>query len=147
MSSKYKKICFLCGKEYQYCSSCKDFRTQPTWKNMFHSENCYKIFSLSTQFAQGSYSAEEARLMLDKYDLSDIDNFKPDAIEQIKIIQNSKPTVIEENVDKKGETKVETKVETKSKKNDVEAKDVLPEATTFKKKKKSMKRTSDKSIQ
>lgn len=142
MSSKYKKICFLCGKEYQYCSSCKDFRTQPTWKNMFHSENCYKIFSLSTQFAQGSYSAEEARLMLDKYDLSDIDNFKPDAIEQIKIIQNSKPTVIEEKVDKEVETKDETKDKTKDNK-----KDVLSEATTFKKKKKSMKKSSDKSIQ
>ena len=67
--------------------------------------------------------------------------------EQINIIQNSKPTVIEEKVDKKVETKVETKDETKvSQKESVEVKDVLPEATTFRKKKTSMKKSSDKKV-
>lgn len=144
MASRYKKICYLCGKEYQYCSNCRDFRTQPAWKNMFHDENCHKLFNLSTQFAQGSLTEEEARKILAGCDLSDIDNFRKDVIEQIKIIQNSKPTVIEEKVDKKVETKDETKVETKVKKENVEVKEVLPEATTFRKKKKSMKKTSDK---
>lgn len=147
MASRYKKICYLCGKEYQYCSNCRDFRTQPAWKNMFHDENCHKIFNLSTQFAQGSYTEEEARKILASCDLSDIDNFRQDVINQIKIIQNSKPTVIEEKVDKQVETKDETKDETKvSQKENVEAKDVLSEATTFKKKKKSMKKSSDKKV-
>lgn len=140
MASRYKKICYLCGKEYQYCSNCRDFRTQPTWKNMFHSENCHKLFNLSTQFAQGSLTEEEARKILVGCDLTDIDNFRQDVIDQIKIIQNSKPTVIETKVDKQ----VETKGETKDYKKDVEAEEILPEATTFKKKKKSMKKTSDK---
>lgn len=147
MANRYKKICYLCGKEYQYCSSCRDFKTQPAWKNMFHSENCHKLFNLSTQFAQGYRTVEEAQEILSKCDLTDINNFRQDVIEQINIIQNSKPTVIEEKVDKQVETKDETKDETKvSQKENVEAKDALPESTTFKKKKKSMKKSSDKRV-
>lgn len=148
MASRYKKICYLCGKEYQYCSNCRDYRTQPTWKNMFHSENCHKLFNLSTQFAQGSLTEKEARKILASCDLTDIDNFRPDVIGQIEIIQNSRPTVIEKKVDKKVETKDETKYETKDEtkinKENVEVEEILPDATTFKKKKKSMKKSSDK---
>lgn len=143
MASRYKKICYLCGKEYQYCSNCRDFRTQPTWKNMFHDENCHKLFNLSTQFAQGYRTQEEARKILASCDLSDIDNFRQDVIDQIKNIQNSKPTVIEKKVDKQVEIKNETKENNKN----VEVKEVLPEASTFRKKKKSMKKVSDKGIQ
>lgn len=148
MSSKYKRICYLCGKEYKYCSSCRDYKLQPSWKGMFDSENCNTLFNLSTRYAQGFCSLEEAKAVLAQCDLSNIDSFRSDVVEQINIIQNSKPTVIEEKVDEQVETKDETKDETKvSQKENVEAKDVLPEAATFRKKKKSMKKTSDKSIQ
>ena len=139
MASRYNKICFLCGKEYRYCSNCKDFRTQPTWKNMFDTKNCYKIFSLSTQFAQGVYTKEEANAILKNYDLSDIDTYRQDAIEQIRIIQSADNNRNEEinlvNINKKKDE------DNKSKETD--AKGAISEASTFKKKKKSMKRASN----
>lgn len=143
----YKKICHLCGKEYKYCSSCRGYYNQPAWKNMFHSENCDTIFNLAVQFVNKKKTVEEAQEILSKCDLTDINNFRQDVIEQINIIQNSKPTVIEEKVDKQVETKDETKDETEvNQKENVEAKDVLSEVTTFRKKKKSMKKSSDKKV-
>jgi len=147
----YKRICHLCGKEYKYCSSCRGYSNQPAWKNMFHSENCDIIFNLAVQFVNKKKTVKEAQEILSKCDLTDINNFRQDVIEQINIIQNSKPTVIEEKVDKQVETKDKTKDETKdetkvSQKENVDVKDVLPEATTFRKKKKSMKKSSDKRV-
>ena len=145
MAGRYKKICYLCGKEYQYCSNCRDYKTQPTWKNMFHDENCHKLFNLSTQFAQGYYTEEEAKKILAECDLTNIDSFREDVIEQIKIIQNSKPIVTEEKAEKQVETKYESKVETKDNKDD-NTETVLPEVSEFKRKKKTMKKSSDKKV-
>jgi hypothetical protein len=140
--NKYKKICYLCGKEYRYCSNCRQFKTQPTWKNMFDTENCYKIFSLSTQFAQGTYTKEEANELLKTYDISDIDMFRPDAVEQLKIIQTAEkviPKTIETaDVDSQEKSKADEKLD------NANEKDVFKDASNFKKKKKSMKKASTK---
>lgn len=147
MASRYKKICYLCGKEYQYCSNCRDFRTQPAWKNMFDTEDCHEIFNISTQFAQGYLSKEEAKEKLKKHDLSNMTSFKPEAIEQIQLIliESPKEEIVEEVavVKTNDEAMVEEKEELIDKTGTLDIKDTIPEASTFKKKKKSMKKISN----
>ena len=147
MASRYKKICYLCGKEYQYCSNCRDFRTQPAWKNMFDTEDCHEIFNISTQFAQGYLSKEEAKEKLKKHDLSNMMSFKPEAIEQIQLIliESPKEEIVEEVavVKTNDEAMAEEKEELIDKTGTLDIKDTIPEASTFKKKKKSMKKISN----
>lgn len=74
--NKLNKICVLDKKAYHYCSSgCKDSIGKPPWMMSFCSENCKDIFSTISSFKSGNKTAQEARAILDKCDLSNKDNF------------------------------------------------------------------------
>ena len=73
---KNNKTCILCGKVYTYCEHCKDFAHLPVWMNIFHEENCKKIFSIATEYNLGNISEDVAKDKLADCDLSNKDNFK-----------------------------------------------------------------------
>ena len=54
------KKCTACGTTYEYCNSCAEFKTQPSWKNIFCDEDCKKIFMAVTDYKAGEITAEEA---------------------------------------------------------------------------------------
>lgn len=68
--------CYLCGKDYQYCSTCSQDRMKPVWMSEFHSENCKNIFNICTRFNMGMMSKTEAQTALKSCDLSNKENFK-----------------------------------------------------------------------
>lgn len=76
MARKIKKICVLCGNEYEiYCVNCREAINQPTWKNSFCCENCRDIYSATAGYFGKSYSAQEAKVLLDMCDLSNKEHF------------------------------------------------------------------------
>lgn len=73
--AKKNKVCLTCGTNYTYCSNCN--KKDPTWMAEFHSEECKIIFDTCTRYNMQLISKEEARMILEKYDLSNKENFKP----------------------------------------------------------------------
>lgn len=76
--SRYNRTCILCGKEYKFCSNCKEESHQPAWKNIYCSENCRSIFNTAVAYADKSIDIKEAKKRIDHCDLSEIENFKED---------------------------------------------------------------------
>lgn len=68
--------CYLCGQDYQYCSTCSQDKMKPAWMSEFHSENCKNIFDICTRFNMNLMSKVEAQDTLNSCDLSNKANFK-----------------------------------------------------------------------
>ena len=68
--------CYLCGRDYQYCSTCSQDKMKPVWMSEFHSENCKNIFDICTRFNMQLMSKTEAQDALNTCDLSNKENFK-----------------------------------------------------------------------
>ena len=71
------RTCYICGESYQYCPTCSQDRTKPSWMAEFHSANCVKIFDIATRFNSKKLTKEEAKKAMEKCDLSNKANFKP----------------------------------------------------------------------
>ena len=88
--SKFDKICVVCGKKYQYCDSCSDFRSLPRWMNAYCGENCHTIFNTMMAYNAKLKTAEEVAEVLSKCDLSNKDSFNPAILEFIDKIFEKK---------------------------------------------------------
>lgn len=69
--------CYLCSETYQYCPTCSQDRTKPSWMAEFHSENCKDIFDICTRFNMELLTKSEAKEAVEKCDLSNKLNFRP----------------------------------------------------------------------
>ena len=67
---KYKKICLLCKKDYEYCSGCSKFKHLPTYMNIFCGENCKTIYEVMNNYESGSIDIDTAKKQLDELDTS-----------------------------------------------------------------------------
>ena len=83
---KNNKKCIVCGKVYTFCNSCSAFDRYPRWMGIYHDENCKNVFEITSDYLSGDITKEEAKVRLDKCDLSNKQNFHKvilDAINQI----------------------------------------------------------------
>lgn len=78
--------CYLCGRHYEYCSTCSQDRMKPVWMSEFHSENCKNIFDICTRFNMNLMSKSEAQKALKSCDLSNKENFKSYVIRDLENI-------------------------------------------------------------
>lgn len=77
MAKKIKKICCVCDTSYEiFCPSCREAMNQPSWKNIFHDENCRKIYETSSAYLIGKIDDEVARKNFDMCDLTNKNQFK-----------------------------------------------------------------------
>lgn len=60
-----KRICTICGKQYEYCGHCPNKNKIEPWRNIFCSENCKETFHIYDSFLTGKLSALEARNKLE----------------------------------------------------------------------------------
>lgn len=81
MSKKKTRTCLICGKEYEYCASCRGIQAADYWKLAWCSENCKEISNILGDVAANQLSINEARTKLGKCDLTKIGTFvaKPKA--------------------------------------------------------------------
>lgn len=154
-TKRYRRTCTVCGKEYEFCPDCREYALQPSWKNIYHDENCREIAHILTAVGR-TITAEEAKEKIAKCDLTNKDNFnevwrKPlfellginEKIEEPKV---EEPKVEEKIEEPKVGLKVEEiKIEEKAAepKEDVKTEetknDYVSEISNFKKKNKKRK--------
>lgn len=67
---KLNKTCKVCGTRYAYCDGCLEYAHLEPWHNLFHDENCRKIFHIVTDFQAGLLTKASAQVLLEECDLS-----------------------------------------------------------------------------
>ena len=82
--------CIVCGKEYEYCNSCKSHLGLPTWMALYHDENCRSIMNIATEYIAGNMTKADAKAELDKCDLTNKKNFKESLLNVINEILDAK---------------------------------------------------------
>lgn len=81
---KPNRKCICCGEAYEYCGSCRESAKLPTWKILFDTENCKKIFYTVTDYLAGEISDDIAKLQFENCDLSRKEFFTPTIQDTIK---------------------------------------------------------------
>ena len=90
MSNKKKRKCIVCGKEYEYCNSCKTHIKLPTWMSLYHNDNCRNIMNIATEYMAGNITQESAKSKLDACDLREKARFKESVLNAINEIYVTK---------------------------------------------------------
>ena len=106
---KNNRICIVCSTKYTYCPNCAEFDHLEKWHTIYHDENCKNIFEAASDYLAGYITKEEAKLKLDKCDLSNKANFHHKIVEAIDEVYGTN----KENTEKTTETKKSTKSTTK----------------------------------
>lgn len=75
MSKKGLRTCCVCHKQYNFCLCNPEDRKKDTLYFAYCSENCRDIYKATSDYENGKISANEAKMQLDKLDLSKIENF------------------------------------------------------------------------
>ncbi len=149
-TKRYRRTCTVCGKEYEFCPDCREYALQPSWKNIYHDENCREIAHILTAVGR-TITAEEAKEKIAKCDLTNKDNFnevwrKP-LFELLEINEKIEEPKVEEKIEepKVGLKVEEIKIEEKAAepKEDIKTEetknDYVSEISNFKKKNKKRK--------
>lgn len=74
MEQKLRRCC-VCGTEYKYCNKCDADAKKPAWYFSFCSENCKNIYDVTSKYEDKNIDAAKASEILNKLDLSRLDNF------------------------------------------------------------------------
>lgn len=101
MAERTNAVCAICGRGYYMCMSCKDKMALSPWKVHTDTSEHYKIFQILRGETTGVYTKEEAKVKLQKVDLSDVDTFtehiksRINSIMQNDIVQTSSVSVVD----------------------------------------------------
>lgn len=82
---KFRK-CICCSREYNYCGNCPSDKDKETWYALYCSANCHDIFHAANDYGFGLITKEEAKKKIEACDLSNLDNFNPIVMEDVKEI-------------------------------------------------------------
>ncbi len=86
-----KRICYTCGREYEYCPTCAGFKTKPRWMCNWDSEECKDVFQVLTANSFGDASKDDVKAVLDKYGVKDYSKYQPSIQAHIeKVLKTSK---------------------------------------------------------
>ena len=128
---KDNRVCICCGTSYRYCSGCAEYAHLPQWKNIYDKIECKVIFDVATDYNAKLITKEEAKTILSKYDVKNI-NMKESLNKVINEILGD--NTIKTNAEKPVEKNTEKVKETVEKK--YEAKTVMTESVDKNAKKK-----------
>lgn len=85
MAEKNNAHCSICGKSYQLCHSCSDQKILKPWRAVTDSIEHYKVY-LAIHGYTLSKNKARAKKELEKCNLSDLNDFKPEIKTVIKEI-------------------------------------------------------------
>ena len=49
----HERICICCGKKYEYCPHCGDYKNKPRWMTNYDDEGCHIAFQTVTDYLAG----------------------------------------------------------------------------------------------
>ena len=96
---KDNKVCICCGTTYKYCSGCAEYAALPQWKNIYDKIECKVIFDVATDYNAKHITKEEAKKLLGKYDIKNI-NMKESLAKIINEILNNTTFAVEKTAEK-----------------------------------------------
>ena len=103
------RTCVLCGKTYSFCPVCNpEDRLKPTWYFCWCSDNCHEIDEVTSAFEDGRMTDSEAKVKLEKLDLSRKEYFGESYKNSIVSIMKAKAQVIKKE-NKKSKVKSDKK--------------------------------------
>ena len=59
-----ERKCICCGTRYVYCSRCPGGVHQPSWRNIYDTEECMKLFDICSAYKNGFMKKGEALIKL-----------------------------------------------------------------------------------
>lgn len=68
------KVCYCCGNAYSFCPSCNS--SAPTWRNLFDTEECNKVFRVISNYNTGKATADDVKAVVETYNIKDFSKFK-----------------------------------------------------------------------
>ena len=86
--SNTNATCSVCGKAYRMCLSCRDYARLHPWQLHTDTSEHYKVYQILNGNSCKIYTKEEAREMLRKVDLSDMDTYLPHVRNHIREIMD-----------------------------------------------------------
>lgn len=105
MAKKNTKTCLICGKKYEYCTSCRGAQSAEYWKTNWCSENCKAISNIIGNVYANQTSVADARTQLGKCDLTKLTSFLEVPKKNINNILNGNTVKDDANKTAKAETK------------------------------------------
>lgn len=106
-NSEKNATCIICGKKYHLCIACERNKSNwKFWKVLTDTENCYKVYQVVNDYNFNKISKDEARVLLEALDLSELETYKDSVKKTIKDILKTKrntrfvkkePVKVEEN--------------------------------------------------
>lgn len=84
--SKKTRVCYACGKKYEYCPTCPTDSMKPTWMFCFDTEECKEVFSVLSEYGADSTKTtkDDVKKVLDKYNVTDYGKFNETIQKQLK---------------------------------------------------------------
>lgn len=101
--AKDNRVCCVCGNSYYYCiNDCIDSINKPTWLGSFCCENCRNIYNACAFYNINQMSKDEAKNILEKCDISNIESFT-DATKKLinEILKNDEVVSKQSNIEDK----------------------------------------------
>lgn len=90
--SNINAYCKICGKGYHVCNTCKTQKTFKAWRSVTDTIDHFLIYSAIHNYTV-SKNKELAKTELEKCDLTDMENFKPEIKSVIKEIMQASSKV------------------------------------------------------
>ena len=84
--AKGKRTCIICGAKYSYCPNCGDGDKAETWRYLYDSELCNKIFDILSALAHDHIKKDEAKRKLEALNIPKGMKFNESVKEQIDAI-------------------------------------------------------------
>ena len=93
------RYCTVCGDHYLYCR-CQEYSHMEPWHDAYDTENCKNLYNITAGWINGWLDKEVEIARLNKCDLSKMDKFPQWMQDTIKEMQNYKPDVSLDAVEK-----------------------------------------------
>lgn len=66
--------CMVCGKKYNFCTICGKGNPYDTWKYIYCSEDCRKLFNIASDWTANKINATAAKIKLDEINIPPLEN-------------------------------------------------------------------------
>ena len=103
-----ERTCIVCSQKYLYCPNCGIGDPQETWRNLYDSEGCNKIFDVVSLYKNGHINKSEAIMKLKSplVDLSDLNKYGEEyRVVLEELIKDDSDKQKEDDADKKRKNK------------------------------------------
>ena len=96
--SKGLRKCIVCGSEYTYCPKCGKGDKNETWRYLYDTELCNKVFDIVSSFSNKHIDKDDAKKKLEALNIPRGMKFNTEIKNQINIIMATEPKVKEKQI-------------------------------------------------